>query len=181
MNNKNIVLIIVVIVIIALGLWYFMSMQGTPASDMSAATSTPTATTGTSATPATPARPAVGQTVPPAGSNAGKPFTAQVTITGFTGVTETNFPLVNYKVESGSTGTGFFSLIGQNTNTVVWGKDQPIAGNYTLDPNQITIPDNGPSHKLLPGDYFIRIQDSTGATVGESKPFRIAAGQVTNN
>ena len=59
----------------------------------------------------------------------------------------------------------FFSLVGQNTNTVVWGKTQPIKGSYALDPNQIDVQGNEPSHKLAEGDYFIRITDSSGAIV----------------
>jgi hypothetical protein len=118
---------------------------------------------------------------PGPGSTQGRTYTAQVTVTGFTAISQAGFPLINYKVESALTGDGFFSLVGQNTNTVVWGKNQKIVGTYTLDPNQIDVQGNEPTHKLSEGDYFIRITDSSGAIVGESRPFRIAAGQVTNN
>jgi hypothetical protein len=174
MNNKTVWAVLIIIVLVLIAGYFLLSGQNTQAPGM--ATTTPSQTNaGASGTVAAPGKiPSVGQTVPPAGSNAGKAFTAHITVTGSTVQNNTDYPLVDYKVTGSPAGQGFFSLIGQNTNTVVWGKNQAIVGTYTLDPNSIDVPGNEPSHKLLPGDYFIRIQDSTGAVVGESAPFMIA-------
>jgi hypothetical protein len=180
-NSKNWVILIIVLVVLGLGYWYFtqgMSAPGTTGT----ATTTPNGTGTTNNAGGTQAGgSAQGGAGTGTGSTGGKTYTAQIAITGFTAQTSTDFPLVNYSVDTALTGQGFFSLIGQNTNTVVWGKNQAIKGTYTLDPNQITVQENSPSHKLLSGDYFIRITDSSGAIVGESRPFRLAPGQVTNN
>lgn len=186
MNNRNIWVIIVIAAIIVLAIWYFMAGGMQAPVTNGTATTTPNGAvsdTGVMMPPGTQAGAGAGATPGSAGTGAtqGRTYSAQVSITGFTATSQTGFPLVNYKVDSALTGNGFFSLIGQNTNTVVWGKSQKIAGTYTLDPNQIDVQGNEPSHKLSEGDYFIRITDSSGAIVGESKPFRIAVGQVTNN
>lgn len=182
-NSKNWAILIIVLVVLGLGYWYFTRGVSAPV-----AGNTP-ATLPSGAPGAIPGGVAPGtQTGGPAaavpgtgGPTTGRTYAAQVTITGFTSHSQTDFPLVNYTVDTALAGQGFFSLIGQNTNTVVWGKSQPIKGAYTLDPNSITVQENSPSHKLSAGDYFIRITDSSGAVVGESRPFRIAVGQVTNN
>ena len=188
MNNRNIWVILIIAAVIVLAIWYLMAggMQS-PATD-GTATTTPNGVSGTGGVPAgTQPRGGSAPTgigadaVPGPGSTQGRTYTAQVTVTGFTATSQTGYPLVNYKVESAVAGDAFFSLVGQNTNTVVWGKNQKIVGTYTLDPNQIDVQGNEPTHKLSEGDYFIRITDSSGAIIGESRPFRIAVGQVTNN
>jgi hypothetical protein len=185
MDNRNIWAILAIVVIAVLAVWYFMA-SGTqaPGAAGTAATTTPNGTvsdTGVVTPPGTQAGERAAPSSAGTGATQGRTYSAQVTVTGFTATSQTGFPLVNYKVDSALAGDGFFSLIGQNTNTVVWGKNQKIAGTYTLDPNQIDVQGNEPSHKLSEGDYFIRITDSSGAIVGESRPFRIAVGQVTNN
>lgn len=187
MNNKTVWTVVVIIIILIIG---YMVWTGT------GNTMPPgTATTTTQGVPATGTQGTTNAgTGAPAGSAAGTgavgttgqpprapTYTDTVTITGFTSVTATEFPLVNYKAVSQTEGQGFFSLVGQNTNEVVWGKNQNLSGNYTLDANQITVQGNPPSHKLSEGEYFIRVQNSSGVIVGESRPFRLAPGQVTGN
>lgn len=187
MNNRNIWIILIIAVVAVLAVWYFMASRTQAPGTTGASTTAPNGISETGVSIPGGARGSQAGGAPAAGgaggtgATQGRTYAAQVTVTGFTATSQTGFPLVNYKVDTALAGDGFFSLIGQNTNTVVWGKSQKIAGTYTLDPNQIDVQGNEPSHKLSEGDYFIRITDSSGAIVGESKPFRIAVGQVTNN